>query len=133
MSISTQHTHLTPYLVKHRVTNVLPSNRISFEEILQDFNSLEDLAITVDLEGNGNHTENKPLTSEYEKFVQMQDFRRPKMQENNSAYDSKYRKLNRSYSMHEMRKMGVELESLKRRSSQYKFQDHTFILSEFIL
>lgn len=130
MSINTKNNHLTPYLVKHPGL----TSRISFEEILQDFKSLEDLASGVEFDSHkiDQNEDNITLKTEYQRYLQIQDFRRPKMQENQGT-GSKFNHLNRSYSMQEMKTIGLELKPFRRGSSQQKFQDKELILSEFIL
>lgn len=129
MSINTENVHLTPYLAKHKIVN-----RVSLEEILQDFKSLEDLASANEelMNETTEEPENKVLKSEYKMYLQIQDFRRPKMQESHSS-GSKYRKLNKSYSLQEMKEMGLEVKSPRRGSLHQKFDHHAVILSEFIL
>lgn len=108
-------------------------NSLSVDEIIAEFKSLEDV---VD-ERNSNITKNQ----NYDKDVsltpsrnelQMHDFRRPKLQEY-TRVGNKFRKLNRVYSMDEMRKHGIELKSVRRGSLQQKHSEHVVILSEFIL
>lgn len=122
MSIETKHPHL-PSLVKRRY-----SSRVSVEEILADFKSLEDLG-----HSNISTTEDyeTPVRENYKKYLQLRDFRRFRSYECQDI-GSKFRKLNKSYSLQEMKEAGFELKS-ERYGPQQKFQDHSLILSEFIL
>lgn len=101
---------------------------MSFEEIVEDFKSLENLSATIETMRPSN--ENYIVEQEYKQFLQLQDYRRPKFQENCSG--GKFRKLNRSYSLQEMRDNGLQVKP-NRRLSQQKNSDHALILSEFIM
>lgn len=123
MSIETKHLHLPSLVKRHN------SSRVSVEEILADFKSLEDLGHN----NTSSTTEDYeiPVRENYKKYLQLRDFRRL------HSYDcqdvgSKFRKLNRSYSLQEIKEAGLELKS-ERKGPHQKYQDHSLILSEFIL
>lgn len=124
MSIKIEHPHLTPLVKRHS------SSRVSVEEILADFKSLEDLghsnisSTTEDYE--------TPVRANYKKYLQLRDFRRFRSYECQNI-GSKFRKLNKSYSLQEMKEAGFELKSERMEQKQQKLQDHSLILSEFIL
>lgn len=106
------------------------------EEIIEDFKSLEDLAKSLEvIETTSSDNEETHNTKECEKIkdynLQLQDFRRPKLQEYQS--NNKYKKLNRSYSLKEMREHGLQVLSVTDSASQQKIINHPLILSEFIL
>lgn len=125
MSISTNHSHSAPYLAKSKI-----KSRVSLEEILDDFKSLENLAATVHLQ---NHMESgKNETKEDMAFLQLQDFRRPKLQEAQNS-TNKLNKLNRSYTMYEIRTHGFELKTLQKEDFYHKMPSKSFLLSEYIL
>lgn len=111
-------------------------SRISFEEILDDFKSLEDLASNVTFTNGHKETENDPEVMNTgmkdEAYLQLQDFRRPKPNEPKNC-SNRFRKMNRSYSMREFKKQGFQLKSLQRKDSQQKIVNSSFLLSEFIL
>lgn len=126
MSIDTKH-HLTPYSNKHNL-----STRISFEEILKDFESLEDLAATVELPNSQVGIEPETFVKEdCGKYLHLQDFRRPKVQERQSV--NKFCKLNKVYSLKEIKENGLQLKSISKVTSQQKTFPQSLILSEFIL
>lgn len=123
MSIETKHTHL-PSLVKRHNTS-----RVSVEEILEDFKSLEDIE-----HGNVPSTaedDEISVRANYKKYLQLHDFRRFRSYECQDI-GNKFRKLNNSYSLQEMKEEGFELKS-ECKGPQQKFQDHSLILSEYIL
>jgi hypothetical protein len=131
MSINSHHDHISPALAKPSV-----SSRIILQEVLSDFQSLDDLASVTenDIHENDLKTDKTvdELESEYNKFLQITDFRRPKLQENQNC-GTKFRKLNRSYSLQEIKEKGFELKTVRRGGSQQKYQDNALILSEFIM
>lgn len=107
--------------MKHKILNVY-----SLEKILEDFKSLEDESSH--LENNHTFPQKVELNNvkEFKQCFQLQDFRRPKFQiiEN---------KLNRSYSLNEIKEHGLQLKSISKASTQQKSLDHSILLSEFIL
>lgn len=123
MSIETKHPHQPPLMKRHN------SSRVSVEEILADFKSLEDFehsnmsSTTEDYE--------TPVRENYKKYLQLCDYRRFRSYECQDM-GNKFRKLNKSYSFQEMKEAGFELKS-ERKGPLQKFQDHSLILSEFIL
>lgn len=125
MSIDTKHHHPIFIIPRHLATSAC-----SFDEILADFKLLENLAATVDLEISNTEIEEKLVRPDYKKYMQLHDYRRLKSQESNVG--NKFRKLNRSYSLQEMKENGVELEPSSRRDSLQQKLNYT-ILSEFIL
>lgn len=122
MSIDTKHIYI-PRLVHRHV-----SSPASLHEILADFKSLEDLAV---IETESKDDEDDLPRNNYKTYLQIHDYRRPKAQENYTV--TKFRKLNRSYSMQELKEKGVQMQPLKRGYSQPKCSGHALILSEFIL
>lgn len=113
MIIKTNHPHVSS-----------SNNNIScttLVDIDNDFKSLEELDVDVEIEN--------VRKAEHDKYLQMQDYRRPKLQEGHRI--STYR-LNRSYSLKEMKQTGFQLKS-EANSSQQKFPHHQIILSEFII
>lgn len=123
MSIETKHLHLPSLVKRHN------SSRVSVEEILADFKSLEDLGHS----NTSSTTEDyeTPVRENYKKYLQLRDFRRFRSYECQDM-GSKFRKLNRSYSLQEIKEAGLELKS-ERKGPQQKYQDQSLILSEFIL
>lgn len=96
------------------------------KEILDDFKSLEDTANQVHLQQTG------PKIIEDDKMhMQMQDFRRPKP--NEASSNRLMKKFNRSYSLQEIKKYGVQLMSFQGEKSQPKSTDHSILLTEFIM
>lgn len=108
---------------------------MSYEEILDDFKSLENLAATmenVDLtENDNNNTVEGDQKYKKYSYLQLQDYRRPKFHE--SLVENINRKFNRSYTLQEMKDEGLEVTPMSRRTSQQKFSDNALLLSEFIL
>lgn len=102
---------------------------MSFEDIIKDFNSLEDCTEITKFPRDNN--DKNMIQEAYEKYYQSQDFRRPKLQEN--TMKNTFSKLNRSYSVKEFKTNGIELMPLQTGKSLQKFSDHSHILSEFIL
>lgn len=111
--------------MKHRIRS-----RVSLTEILDDFKSLEDLANSLDIFAQRKEEEDNDKNS-YKGYLQLKDFRRPKLQECVNI-GCKFIKLNRSYSLQEMRENGLQLTSTVGKL-QSNTQTHSFILSEFIL
>lgn len=122
MSIETKHPRL-PYLVKRNSTSC-----VSVEEILADFKSLEDLEHSNIPSIESDET---PVRANYKKYLQLQDFRRFRSYECQDI-GSKFRKFNKSYSLQEMKEGGLELKT-EHKGPQQKLQDHSLILSEYLL
>ena len=93
---------------------------ITLDDIKREFESLEDLSVDVENINN--------CKTDYDEFPQNEDYRRPKLQEGNKTSSFK---LNRSYSMKEMKQNGLQLRSNSKSSQQ--FPCHSIILSEFII
>lgn len=106
------------------------SKQLLFEEIIEEFKSLENLDSELIDEKEFNVVE-----KECDKFMQLNDYRRPKYQEQTAPCISKFRKLNKSHTMQEMRKKDLELKliAMDKRMSKHRISDHGLILTEFIL
>lgn len=107
-------------------TSSLERNVI-FEEVLEDFKSIEECAKGIEVTTSDEEIKGHNNIE----YLQLQDFRRPKLIEYNTDRTS-YRIMNRSYSMKEIQHNDLELRAT-RSSSQNKLTDHSFILSEFLL
>lgn len=128
MTIETNRNSHTPFSIKHNI-----QSRVSFKEILDEFKSLEDLANTLDDNMSICGVEkDKEVKQDYKRYLQLQDFRRPKLQECAMQGSNKFVKMNRSYSLQEIKEKGLQITPTTR-LMQSNTQNHTLILSEFIL
>lgn len=100
---------------------------MSVEEILEDFESLEDAASSVELTENAADDETKQTKG----FLQLQDFRRPKLQE--PLTTNRFSNMSRSYTKLEIKTQGFELKTLQREDSHQKISEKSFLLTEYIL
>lgn len=128
MSIETKHVQSSPFSFKHKV-----QSRVSLTEILDDFKTLDDLdhSSNDSVENSSKKVTETTVRAEYKKYLQLQDFRRPKLQECVCTVN-KYQKLNRSYTVQEIRENGLQLIP-PRGKSQCIMQNSNLILSEYIL
>ncbi|KAJ2944771.1 hypothetical protein O0L34_g1660 [Tuta absoluta] len=135
----TVHNHLlsidTPHVPSKPSTSRHPSN-ISVQEIISDFKSLDDLDSTAEPESSycgGSKTSSMDVvTSSYKKYLHLQDYRRLKSFENPQS-GTKFKKLNRTYSLQEMKEHGLQLQPSRKKPCHQKSIDQALILSEFIM
>lgn len=116
MTIKTRHSYVKTPSIHRKFSK-------SLDDIMKEFESLEDVA----LESNRVNSNNR-MKVEYDKYLQLQDYRRPKLQEANKISTFKF---NRSYSLKEIKQQGFELKSAG--YTQQLKTHHPIILSEFIM
>ncbi|OWR50188.1 Dynein beta chain ciliary [Danaus plexippus plexippus] len=104
MSIDTRRVHSEPFAFKHNLRS-----RVTFSDILADFKSLEELASSLEDISTAGRME-EVAKNDYSNaglHLQLQNFRRPKWQENEIC-NNDFIKLNRPYTTHNFKGSGAQ-------------------------
>lgn len=103
MSIDTRRVHSEPFAFKHNLRS-----RVTFSDILADFKSLEEIASSLeDISTGGMEEVAKNDYSNAGLHLQLQNFRRPKWQENEIC-NNDFIKLNRPCTTHNFKGSGAQ-------------------------
>ncbi|KAH9636656.1 hypothetical protein HF086_003474 [Spodoptera exigua] len=97
MTINTRQSHVKTPSIHRKFSK-------SLDDIMKEFESLKDVVVE-----SKSVNRNNRMKVEYGEYLQIQDYRRPKLQEANRMTTFKF---NRSYSLKEMKQQGFELKSL---------------------